>query len=139
MFDYDNFFTDSLVALVSSDPNERLEFFLELAPDEEEKTKYLIQWLNQQVLNMKDVARYMEKLMTEKKRTALNFGEEEMLNAVWSGMAALQKKENKDAADVAALARSAQAITSFLKVKTKWAELTHHQPALAKVGVALLD
>ena len=58
----------------------------------------------------------------------LDFDEIDLLNATWSGMAALKQKPKKDATDANALAKGHTAITKFMDVKLRWQVYTDKNP-----------
>ena len=68
----------------------------------------------------------------------LNFNENDIFNAVWSGLDALSKKPKKDATDVNALARATDSMTRFGDMKLRWQKYVDKNPkSLSKATLFL--
>lgn len=70
--------------------------------------------------------------------TKLDFNENDLLNATWSGMKAIKSKKQKDYTDANALAKGLSAVTKYMELKVKWKQHCEKNPAASKASIALL-
>lgn len=68
----------------------------------------------------------------------LDFNENDLLNATWSGIKSLKIKSKKDATDANAISKGTSAITKFLEMKHKWVQYTEKNPKAASTSQLFL-